>query len=108
MPALEPNLGTELYNLTNISSSRNILETTQHINNELTGGLFGVLVIISFFLILFISLKSERISLRFTAASFVTTIVAMLLRVAGFSTDFLVLLFVLLTALGFVIAKYAE
>ena len=92
---------TDIYNLTNVSSSANFLEMTQHANT-LSGGWFGNLALISFCLIMFISTRSSSIATKTTTALFITTIVGMLLRVTGLVGDYILFVFVALTAGSFV------
>ena len=108
MPAVIPEFDEPLYNLTNISNSGNILDFEQHINSELTGGLFGFFVLLSFLIVLFVAYKHERISLRFAAASFLTTILSFLFRIISLRNDLVVFVFVVITAISIVIAKYSE
>ena len=97
---------TEIYNLTNISSSSNFLELTQHANS-LSGGLFGTLVILSFFIVLFVSLHGEM-RIKFAAASFITAIITLLFSVIGLIGEFIVLIIVFMTAVSVMFAMYKQ
>ncbi len=98
------NIMVELYNLTNLSSSSNIYEMTLNAN-VLTGGWLGFLILLSFFIILVVSFNKQDMITRISAASFITTLATFLFRIIGFTTDLIVTLFVLVTALSFVFAQ---
>jgi hypothetical protein len=95
----------EIYNMTNVSNSGNIIELTQSVN-QLTGELFGFMVLIAFFVILFASFRNQPVSVRFTSAAFLTTIVSFIFRVVDMTGDLVVTSFVLLTAVSFVVLFY--
>ena len=74
------------YNLTNISDSGNYFELTANVN-DISGGYLSLFILISLFIILFMNYRGESIALKITAASFVTTIIAMLFKVINFTGD---------------------
>lgn len=93
------------YNLTNISTSENYLELTQNVN-DMTSGLLGFLILLSFFIILIISFSNSSIAARITTAALLTTIVSFLFRVIGLTSDLIVLMFVITTATSFLVLAY--
>ena len=97
----------DLYNLTNVTSSNNLLEITQQVN-QLSGEIFGLMFLISFFIILFVSFRGEDVSVKFTSAAFLTTILAILFRVIDLTGDRIVLIIVLITAVGYIIMNYSN
>ncbi len=96
---------TDLHNLTNLTDSSNFVQLTQEVN-QLTGELFGFLVLISFFVILFAVFKNQPTNVRIVTAAFLTTIVSFLFRVIDMTGDLVVLVFVLITAGAYVAMYY--
>lgn len=94
----------ELYNLTNVSNSGNFFELTKNVN-ELTGSLWGSMVLFSFFIVLFVGLRGDM-KIKSAAASFSTTIVAILFRVMGFVGDWQVYIFIIVTIVTMTFAMY--
>ena len=94
------------YNLTNITNADNIFQITEAVN-DLTDGWFGLLILISFFMILIVSYKNQPMNVRVTSASFLTAILSMLFRVLGFTSDLIVLVFVLITAVSYIAMFYS-
>jgi|TARA_R100000750_G_C2303082_1_gene79576 hypothetical protein len=95
------------YNLTNVSSSENILELTQY-TNDITGGWLGILIMVSFLFILFVNLQGSSPAVRFTTASFLTTLLAFLFRIINLSNDFIVVILVLITSISFLVMMYTK
>lgn len=71
--------------------------------NTATGQLFGIGLLATFFLITFISLKSFETEKAFTAAAFVTVVLAILLHAAGILPLIAVIVPVAMLLIGVVI-----
>ena len=70
------------YELGNITSFPGLLEEV----NVLTGFYFGPLVVASFFLVMFLSMKNYEAEKAFAAASFLTTILCFLFFLINLTT----------------------
>lgn len=97
----------DIYNLTNISTSDNLYQVTYH-SNELTGGLWGLFVLIALCIVLAVRMQNASVSARITAALFITTILSFFFRVMDFIGDYVVLLFVVLTAGSFIVLYFSD
>lgn len=71
--------------------------TLFQVTNEVTGGLFGNLILLAIFIVIFISLKDYRNSIAFATASFITTILAMLFRTMGIIGDMVMIVGIVAT-----------
>lgn len=95
----------DIYNLTNITNADNIFQLTQEVN-QLSGELLGFMILLSFFVILFISFRGYEVGIRFTTASFLTTILSFLFRVIDLTGDRVVMSFVIITAISYILTFY--
>lgn len=85
-----------VYNLTNFTGSNNLFELSVA-SNDLTGGLFFVLVVALIFVISFVSMKRFPAGSAFVSASFITFVLSTVLWVVGLVPVYvLVVVFVLL------------
>jgi len=80
-----------MYNLTNITDANNIYETVVAVN-QLSNGIFGLILIASVFLILFFSLKTEDTENAFISSSFITTIISIIMVFINLSSWYMVML----------------
>jgi hypothetical protein len=80
-----------MYNLTNITDANNIYETVVAVN-QLSNGIFGLILIASVFLILFFSLKTEDTENAFISSSFITTILSIIMVFINLSSWYMVML----------------
>jgi hypothetical protein len=94
------------YNLTNVTNATNMWTLTESVN-ELSAGWLGVAVLITLSVILFISLKDYPMKEAFAATCFISTVLALLLRVLGLISDFVMFIYVIATAIA-VIALVAN
>ena len=95
------------YNLTGVTNASNIVELTQEVN-QLTGEYLGLLILISFFVILIAAYRDQTPVTRVTVAAFLTTLISFLFRVIGMTGDLVVLIFVLITSGCFIIMYYQK
>jgi len=56
----------------------------QYVNNDITNGLFFLLILAALFIITFISLKDYRAAQAFTMAAFMNFVFSLILRILGF------------------------
>lgn len=83
---------------TNITSWYGIFDYANTITNEY----LGLLILMAFFVVIFISLKIYTTERAFVTASFLTMLIAILFRVMNFVSNKIVFLFVILTAIALV------
>ncbi len=77
-------------------------------DNSVTGGMFGIAILVSFFIIIMLALKTFEINKAFAGAAFVTAILGFLLRMMDVLADrFLWIPFVLL-ALSIVWLQFSD
>lgn len=98
---------SQIYNLTNVTNADNLIQLTQG-TNQMTGELYGLFVLIAFFIILFASYRGQMPIVRLVSASFITTVVAMLFRVINLTGDLVVISFVLITAVSYIVMMYKK
>jgi len=91
------------YNVTNIGSTRNIVDFVSAVNTEVDGFLsYGI--IIGFFAVMFISFKAYGWSSKaaFSVTSFISAILCTFMFVAGFAHETVMLASIVLAAAGVV------
>lgn len=71
-----------MYNLTNVTESRNLFEIVTA-GNELTGGLWASSLLLTVFVISFIASKNYDTEISFLVSSFSTSIIALLFFIIG-------------------------
>lgn len=74
------------YNLTELNNAENLYDLTTQANT-LAGGLIGILSLIVLFVIVFMGLKQYESKNAFAAASYVTAMIAILLRLMVWISD---------------------
>lgn len=74
------------------------------VSNQLTNGLFGAFLLISWFVIIFVALKVWGTDSAMTAASVLTLIFAIFIRTAGIIGDLELYITIFLTAVILVVA----
>lgn len=94
------------YNMTNVTESYNLYDTANAVN-QLTGGYYAVFLLFVVFAISFISLKKAETEKAFIVASFITTIVGILLLFIGF-IDLKVFMFPLILLVGSLIFELTQ
>lgn len=90
-----------IYNLTNVSNSSNMWELTDNINS-LSDGWLGISILLSFTIIIFISMKDYPFKDAAAATMFISVIMAILFRTIGFVTDFVLFIYVILAAVAII------
>lgn len=98
------------YNLTLVANSSGIVPLLQNVNTELMRGYFGILILLSLWVITFMAfiVSTNGDGMKSTAASsFFVFIAAVLLRGLGIVPDIALLITIVLTALSvFLIKNY--
>lgn len=87
------------YNLTNVSAANNTFQLTQAVN-EMSGGWLGVGFLITFTVIIFIGMKDYPMKEAFAATTFISALLALLFRVLGFVSDFVMFIYVIAAAIA--------
>jgi predicted cation transporter len=90
------------YDLTNASNMSGIpdLFTT---SNQLTGGMFGTVILVVLWVMVFMQLKNYSSKAAALAASFITTLVAVMLFLMSMISSQVLVVCVVLTAISFAI-----
>ena len=96
----------EPYNLTALSHSDGLLNLTQNANT-IADGMLGFGILITVYLILFISFKSYDIKKAFAGAGFITSVIAIVLRLTNLITDTMMFGTFIMAALSFVLLIWA-
>jgi ABC-type transporter Mla maintaining outer membrane lipid asymmetry permease subunit MlaE len=66
----------------------------------LTNGMFGIVILIAVFIIALISMKNHRGSAAFGAASFITLLIALILRALNSISDLILIAVIIITTLS--------
>jgi len=95
------------YNLTNLTSGGNLMSVFL-VANEVTSGWFGIMILLSTFIIAFISLMqvSDKRT-AFATSSFVSFIIAIMLRASGLIVDDKIILINIILLVAGVVILYA-
>ncbi len=91
----------EPYNMTLLTGKDNLVGTIQGVN-EISGGIFGMIFLLLFFIILFVAFKNYEFKRALAGSSLITSIVAMLFRLFSFVNDTMMFSFFLVTAIAFI------
>lgn len=94
------------YNLTNITAANNIYELGTATNN-LTEGLFGLLILMSVFIITFAVSSRWGFKPAFATAAFVTAGIAVLIRLTNWIDDTPMYISFLLIGVAYLIMKFS-
>ncbi len=89
------------YPIQNITGSENILDYFSY-GNEITGGMFGILVLIPIWMVLFLTMIRFGMGRAFVGASFSTSLLSYLMAVMGLININIVLIPTLATAVGII------
>ena len=90
------------YDFQNLTNTSSLVEQLQYTNDTLTLGWYGTLVLIGFFLVLFLMFKDYETKERFAGAGFLTTLVAILLKILNLVSEYVILIFILVTVGGII------
>ena len=92
-----------LYNLTNFTAINSTVEQLQWVNTELTGGLFGILIVIALFAILIMRLMYYNFSVAFLAASFMTATLSIFIWLLDLIPTYALIIVMILPMVGVII-----
>jgi hypothetical protein len=93
------------YNFSNMSTGEfDFIAKTSQIN-DMANGMIGLMILISLFLIILISLKNYETKRSFAAASFITLIVSILLNFIGFVQIYFTVVLICMTIAGWIMIK---
>jgi hypothetical protein len=93
------------YNLTNVTNSNNLLGLFQA-SNDLSGDTFGVMIILMMWIIIFIRLKMYSAKAAMFAASFVTTLLAVMLFLIGMVSQVILMMVIVTLGITFVLQLF--
>ena len=97
-----------LINFTNITMANSTLQQLQAIHLDITGGWFAILLCISLFIIIFISMSFYEVGGAFLIASFFTTMIAGLFWMAGFVPTIVFVSATIFMAIGVVLVTFIK
>jgi hypothetical protein len=90
------------YNLTNVTNSTDLLGLFQA-TNQIADNSFGVMILLLIWFVIFIRLKMYTSKSAMFAASFITTLVAIMLFLVGMISQTVLMMVIVLLAISFVI-----
>ncbi len=93
------------YNLTNITESSNLLGIFQA-SNQLSNNGLGVMVLLAIWFVVFIRLKMYSAKSAMFAASFIATLVAIMLFIMGMISQPILMMTIIALAVSFVIIMF--
>ena len=96
---------TEPYNLTSLNNQDSIFGF-MNAANDVSGGLFGNLILIVTFLIMVVAWRSYEPKRSFAAASFITALISVFLRVMGWIPDATMFGCFILAGISFVLLRW--
>jgi len=89
------------YNLTNVTGADGMPELFTA-TNIMSGGWLGVCILITFAVIVFITLKDYPLKESFGATMFITSVVCIILRIMGLVSDFVTFIVIILTGVALI------
>lgn len=91
----------EPYNMTLLTDKTTVIGTIQGVN-EIASGMLGIIFLLLFFIIMFVLFKNYEFKRALAGSTFLTSVVAMLMRVIGLINDTWMFSFFLITAIAFI------
>lgn len=99
---------TAPYNLTNVSNANNIVDLLISANTNLADSTFGVLLLITVWVILFFNFKNFDARVSIAASSWITAVLAVIISVLGLIDTWSLLVFVVGAAASLIWVIFAE
>lgn len=96
-----------MYNLTPILDANNTLELAVGVNT-MTDSMLGILILVSFGLVLLSALKNYPFKQAFAATTYLCAMIAILLRLIGLISDKIAIITFILAGLGTVMMLFTE
>jgi prepilin signal peptidase PulO-like enzyme (type II secretory pathway) len=95
-----------LYNLSNVTNATNVFSQATALN-AMSNGVLGATIVVVGYFITFIGMKDWGNLQAFSSATFGWTVMTLLLFIGGFVTEWLLMLFMVLSAVagGFLITQ---
>jgi hypothetical protein len=90
------------YNLTNVSAADNMWGLTSAVN-DMSGGWLGLGFLMTFTVIIFISLKDYPMKESFSATAFISAVICLLMRILGLVSDFVMLIYIVVAAIAAIV-----
>ena len=97
----------EPYNLTALTDNTNIFGILSA-TNTLSDGFFGIILLLLFFVILFVSFKQFEVKRALSSSLFILSIAVILMRVLGIVTDLVMFAVFILTGLSLVFLIWGD
>ena len=93
------------YNLTNLTSSDNLYSLATS-TNDLSGGVFALLIVFSIFIISYAAMAKWGFKPAFAASCFITAGMTILLRIMNWVSDSVMFISFLLVAAAYLLMKF--
>ena len=77
-----------------------IYTMVKYINNDVSGGVFALMILLAIFIIIFIALKNFRTSRAFVTAAFINMILAIIMRTLQLISNVWMYLSIILVGVG--------
>jgi len=97
-----------LYNLSTISGQNSTLGILTSINNDLTGGMFMILVLVALFVIILLNTEYVNFTSAFLGAGFITNVLGGLLWLSGLLPLYVFLITLILPLVGIILVFVIE
>ena len=92
------------YNLSNITSASN-LPGLLTVSNQMVNGLYGILLLVSIFMITFIASKQYYTKSALFTASFITALASMMLFFSGWVSQTIMLMCFVILAISYILLR---
>jgi len=97
----------DIYNITNVQNANNLQGFLLEVN-IISNGMFGTLILLSVFAILFLGFKGFESKRAIMGASFITSIVSIFLRLMGLIGDTPMFTTFIITAMAYVFIRFSD
>ena len=97
----------EPYNLTTLTDQTGIFGF-MNAANDVSGGLFGNLILVTFFIIMVVAWRNEEPRKSFAAASFLNALISVFLRLLGWIPDGTMFICFILAGISFIMLTWSD
>ena len=95
------------YNLTSLTDQTGVFGF-MNAANDVSGGLFGTLTLVTFFIIMVVAWRNEEPRKSFAASSFLTALISVFLRILGWIPDSTMFTTFIIAAVSFVMLVWSK
>lgn len=97
----------DIYNLTGWAAANTTFDYMTQAN-VLSDGVFGIGILVTFFVVMLLSFKIFEGKIAFAGASYLAACIALFLRILGLIDDWVLVLFIILAAMGTLILIFLK